>query len=276
MVSDKDLKGYYKILGVPSGAPPSVIRAAYRALAMDLHPDRNPHQDTTTQFQNIQEAYAALSDENMRQHYDADSAVPRRETAFRDGSYKPIEPILCSQCGAVSMLPRYKVFYAIYGYIFGATRKPNQGVFCSKCETKVALQSSAITLVAGWWSFSGFRWTLQSLVQNFVGGNFNQQNAQLQAHQAMYFAHIGKADLARAMAVNALKIAEKAVKDTNQQNRFEKIPGYEPVDTLSILKETLTNFINSFPANTKVVELKLNGGIFSRRFVYQFLLLMTI
>jgi len=55
---------------------------------MDLHPDRNPQRDTTTQFQNLQAAYAALSDENMRQQYGANSAKPPVETASKTGDAK--------------------------------------------------------------------------------------------------------------------------------------------------------------------------------------------
>jgi curved DNA-binding protein CbpA len=85
-VSDRDPKDYYKILGVQPDAPASVIRDAYRALVMELHPDRNPHRDTTTQFQNLQAAYAALSDENVRQQYDANSVVPLVKAASRTGN----------------------------------------------------------------------------------------------------------------------------------------------------------------------------------------------
>jgi hypothetical protein len=274
-MSSKDLKGYYKTLGVQSDAPASVIRAAYRALAMDLHPDRNPGKDTTAQFQKLQEAYASLSDEKLRQKYDADSSVPPASTASDDRNHKPLEPIVCSKCSRVSAQPRYKVFYTVYGYIFGATKKPHQGVFCSNCEIKVALRSSAITLVAGWWSIAGFFWTLQTLIQNLVGGQFNQQNAQLQGYQAMWFAQNGKVDLARAIATEALKIAEKATKEKNKQHAFKKNLGYEKVDPLSDLKKTLTDFINHFPANAKAVELKATNGIFNKRFVYQSLLLLA-
>jgi DnaJ-class molecular chaperone len=159
-MSSKDTKGYYKALGVQPDAPASVVKAAYRALAMDLHPDRNPAKDATAKFQKIQEAYATLSDAKLREQYDADSSVPRADATSSAGNYKPFDPIVCSKCNAISAQPRYKVFHVVYGYLFGATKTPRQGVFCSKCEIKVALQSSAITLVAGWWSIHGFFWTL--------------------------------------------------------------------------------------------------------------------
>ena len=275
MMSDKDPKGYYKILGVQPDAPASVIKAAYRALAMDLHPDRNHSGNATAQFQKLQEAYAIVSDENLRQQYDAESFIPRADAAPSRGNYKPFEPIVCSRCDAISAQPRYKVFYSVYGYIFGATRKPHQGVFCSRCEIKVALQSSAITLVAGWWSISGFIWTLQTLVQNLTGGQFNQQDAQLQGYQAMYFMQIGKVDLARAVAVEALMVAEKATKEENTKYGFKKKLGCDIADPLSDLKKVLTDFINSFPANTKAAQIASTNGVYNKRFLYQTLLLLT-
>jgi hypothetical protein len=272
-MSEKDPKGYYKYLGVRPDAPISVIKAAYRALAMELHPDRNKDKSTTIEFQALQEAYAVLSDEKLRQQYDADSSVPVFDTSEEQSNYKPLEPIVCSKCGAVSAQPRFKVFYTVFGYIIGATKKPHQGIFCSKCEIKEALQCSAITLVTGWWSIHGFIWTCQTLIQNLVGGQFNQQNAQLQGHQALYFAQIGKIDLARAIAVEAMKLAEKATKEINKQFKFKKKIGYSDVDPLSNLKEMLTNLIKSFPVSNKAVEIKSTNGIFNKRFVYQMALL---
>jgi hypothetical protein len=275
-MGNRDPKSYYKALGVQPDAPPSVIKAAYRALAMDLHPDRNSDQDATAKFQRIQEAYATLSDAKLREQYDADSAVPSTGAAPGDGKRRPLEPIVCSRCNAISAQPRFKVFHVVYGYIVGATKSPRQGVLCSKCEIKVGLQASAITLVAGWWSIHGFFWTLQTLVENLVGGQFHQQDAQLHGYQAMYFAQNGKLDLARALAVEALKIAEKATKQNNRRQAPKAKLGYDSVDSLKELKKSLTDFINSLPADTKVVELRSTSGIFNKRFAFQVLLLLAV
>lgn len=58
---------YYSILGVPRGASEDEIKRAYRKLAMQHHPDRGGDQ---TKFQQIQEAYATLSDPGRRHEYD--------------------------------------------------------------------------------------------------------------------------------------------------------------------------------------------------------------
>ena len=274
-MSEKDLKGYYKYLGVKPDASASVIKAAYRALAMKLHPDRNKDKSTTDDFQALQEAYAVLSDVKLRQQYDADSSIPTSNAGEEKARYKSFEPIVCSKCGTISAQPRFKVFYTVFGYIFGAVKSPHQGVFCSKCEIKTALKCSAITMVVGWWSIHGFFWTCQTLIQNLVGGQFNQQNAHLQGFQAMYFAQVGKMDLARAIAIEALKLAEKATKENNNNFKFNKKTRGEEVDPQAELKKTLTDFITSFPTNYKAVAIKSTNGVFNKRFLYQIVLLTT-
>ena len=66
-----DPMGYYATLGLGSDASSDQIRRAYRNLAMQLHPDRNPGQDTTEAFQMLQAAYATLKDEAGRADYHA-------------------------------------------------------------------------------------------------------------------------------------------------------------------------------------------------------------
>lgn len=58
---------YYQTLGVQRNANDDEIKRAYRKAAMKHHPDRGGDQ---TKFQEIQEAYATLSDPAKRQQYD--------------------------------------------------------------------------------------------------------------------------------------------------------------------------------------------------------------
>src|SRR5512133_936365 len=66
-----DYKDYYKTLGVERNAIEEDIRKAYRKLAMQYHPDRNPNdKQAEERFKEINEAYQVLSDSQKRSHYD--------------------------------------------------------------------------------------------------------------------------------------------------------------------------------------------------------------
>lgn len=67
-------KDYYKILGVPKDATGRQIKKAFRALALQLHPDKiqdeAKKEEAEKKFQLVGEAYEILSDDEMRAKYD--------------------------------------------------------------------------------------------------------------------------------------------------------------------------------------------------------------
>jgi len=64
-------KDYYAVLGVPDSAPAKDVTKAYRKLARELHPDRNPDDPTAEErFKAVSAAYDVLGDEAKRAEYD--------------------------------------------------------------------------------------------------------------------------------------------------------------------------------------------------------------
>jgi curved DNA-binding protein len=65
-------KDYYGILGIPRSASEADVKKAYRKLAMQYHPDRNPGKEkwANDKFKEINEAYGVLGDPQKRGQYD--------------------------------------------------------------------------------------------------------------------------------------------------------------------------------------------------------------
>jgi molecular chaperone DnaJ len=68
-VSEK--RDYYEVLAVARDADGAELKRAYRKLAMELHPDRNPgDREAENKFKEASEAYQVLSDPEKRAYYD--------------------------------------------------------------------------------------------------------------------------------------------------------------------------------------------------------------
>src|SRR3954449_962212 len=83
-------KSLYDTLGVSKTASDDEIKKAYRKLARQYHPDKNPGDASAEErFKEIQEAYSILSDAEKRKRYDSGGGIFGTgfdPNAFRGGS----------------------------------------------------------------------------------------------------------------------------------------------------------------------------------------------
>jgi len=83
------MKNPYKVLGVKKDASTEDIKKAYRQLALQYHPDKNPdNPDAESKFKDISSAYEILNNQEKRQQYDMYGDVSSRPQSGGPGGVR--------------------------------------------------------------------------------------------------------------------------------------------------------------------------------------------
>ncbi|MBR0169599.1 MAG: molecular chaperone DnaJ [Bacteroidales bacterium] len=98
-------RDYYEVLGVDKNVTPEELKKAYRKLALQYHPDRNPgDKEAEEKFKEAAEAYDVLSNPDKKARYD------QFGMAGMDGTYGQ---------GGMDMNDIFSQFGSIFGDLFG-------------------------------------------------------------------------------------------------------------------------------------------------------------
>ena len=104
-------KDYYKTLGIEKNATAEEVKAAFRRLALEHHPDRGGNPE---KFKEANEAYQVLSDANKRSQYDRFGTAPEGVGGFGQGFG-----------GNINMEDLGDIFGG-FGDLFGASAAPSE------------------------------------------------------------------------------------------------------------------------------------------------------
>jgi len=138
---------YYQTLGIGRDASPEEIKRAYRKLALQCHPDRNPGDaDAEERFKRAAEAYEVLSDPEKRATYDRFGHEGLRGSFSGGGfqwsdfsHFQDFEDILGSFFGG-----------GIFGDLFGQSRRGRHRDAVQRgSDLKVTLKLSLAEMAAG-------------------------------------------------------------------------------------------------------------------------------
>jgi molecular chaperone DnaJ len=110
------MRDYYEILGVSRGADDAALKAAFRKLAMEHHPDRNGgSEEASSKFKELNEAYSILSDPKKRAAYDQFGHAGVNGPQGGQGGFTDVNDIFS------------EVFGDVFGDMFGGGRRQRSG-----------------------------------------------------------------------------------------------------------------------------------------------------
>ncbi len=128
-------RDYYEVLGVIKTADGTEIKKAYRRLAMEHHPDRNPgDKGSEDKFKEAAEAYEVLSDDQKRAAYDRFGHDGLRQAGFE--GFHGVDEI-------------FSHFGDLFGDLFGGGERGRGGGRARGADVKVDVELTFAEAVAG-------------------------------------------------------------------------------------------------------------------------------
>ncbi len=120
-------KDYYEILGLKRGATDKEIKAAYRKLAREYHPDVNP--TAGDKFKEINEAYEVLKDPEKRKRYDNLGANWKNGQGFTPPpGFEGYTTVDFGDLGGLGGMGGFSDFFEmLFGQMAGAQPRGSQG-----------------------------------------------------------------------------------------------------------------------------------------------------
>ena len=107
-------RDYYEVLGVEKNVTPQELKSAYRKVALQYHPDRNPgNREAEDKFKEATEAYEVLSDTEKRARYDRFGHAGTPFEGFGAGGFSSVN--------------LNEIFGDIFGDLFGGGRTRRGG-----------------------------------------------------------------------------------------------------------------------------------------------------
>lgn len=138
-------KDYYQVLGVERDADQDALKKAYRALAQEHHPDKNPDSTEAAEekFKEISEAYSVLSDPDRKRAYDMTGSPHGAAPGgfhttgdpfdiFRQHAYRPRDPNPPMKGQSIKVPLEITVADALFGAEMSLEYHLQSG--CSACQ----------------------------------------------------------------------------------------------------------------------------------------------
>ena len=181
---NKDVLGYYRIIGVSPNADDSMIKNRYHERAKIWHPDHNSGDSAKENFQKLSVAYKILSDENKRLSYDLLCSAYSYKT-FPDMN---MLKIFKNQ----NEKDDFNIKVVSLSQVTGAIIKHSVNKQDKICNYQEAIQevfkTSVHNWLCGWWSIKSIPENIKAIIENYKKIGLNrEENYQLWVHNAVAY-----------------------------------------------------------------------------------------